>query len=130
MEVKVKELHVFLKVAFVNLTDVFLSDTHFSGGFVPQKVDYVNWAIGLNNIVHVDSEGFLCHLGVARDCNIFKNALLFPENRDRAAHLDVAKEKLVVDQQDLFGFTLVADVALIVDSTRVVSSASAVVDSA
>jgi hypothetical protein len=82
MEVKVEEFHVFFEIAFIDLADVFLSDSHLSSGLVSKEVDDVNWSVGLNDVVHVDSKGFLCHLGVTRYGNIFKDALLLPKDRN------------------------------------------------
>lgn len=82
VEVKVKEFNVLLEVTFINLANIFFCDSHLSSGLVSKEINDLNWAVGLNDVIHMDSEGFLCHLGVTRNRYIFHDSLLLPKNRN------------------------------------------------
>ena len=130
MEIEVQEFDMLFQITLINLTHVFLGDAHFSSRFVPQEVDNVNRAIGLNDVINVQPKCLFRHLRVAGDRNIFKDTFLLPKNWHRTTDLNVAEHKLVVNQKDLFSFTLVSNIAQIIDTTCVVARAGPMVDSA
>lgn len=91
VEVKVQKLDVLFKVTFVHLTDILFCKAHFSDSLVTQEVDNVDWTVGLNNVVDMDSEGLFCHLRVTSDHNIFHDSFLLPKNGNRSSNLDMAE---------------------------------------
>jgi hypothetical protein len=130
MEIEVQEFYMLFQITLINLTHVFLGDAHFSSRFVPQEVDNVNRAIGLNDVINVQPKCLFRHLRVAGDRHIFKDTFLLPKNGHRTTDLNVAEHKLIVNQKDLFSFTLVSNIAQIIDTTCVVARAGPMVDSA
>lgn len=130
MEIEVQEFDMLFQITLINLTHVFLGDAHFSSRFVPQEVDNVNRAIGLNDVINVQPKCLFRHLRVAGDRHIFKDTFLLPKNGHRTTDLNVAEHKLIVNQKDLFSFTLVSNIAQIIDTTCVVARAGPMVDSA
>lgn len=89
MEIKIQKLHVLFKVAFVHLSDVFSGDPHFSHSFVPKQVDHIDRTVSSDDIIHVNSESFLCHFRVPSQLNIFHDTLLFPKDRNRPSYLNM-----------------------------------------
>lgn len=130
MKIEVQEFDMLFQVTLIDLTHVFLGDAHFSSRFVPQKVDNVNRAIGLNDVINVQPKCLLRHLRVAGDRHIFKDAFLLPKDGYRTTYLNVAEHKLVVNQKDLLSFTLISNIAQVVNTTCVVARAGPMVDSA
>lgn len=131
VEVKVQNFNFVFQVTLVDLAQVLGGDSHFAVAcYHAQQVDDVHRAIGVHNILKVDSKCLFIQCGRPCQSHIFFQTFLFPEHWNRTSDLNMTHEELAGDNHDLFGFALIANVARIVDATRIVSSAGSVVNSA
>ena len=81
MEVKVEEFHFFLPWTLVDMAHVLCGDQDFSWCLEAEKVDAVDWSVGINNLVEMETKSFLRHLSVPSKNNILRDATsLSPED--------------------------------------------------
>ena len=107
----------------MDVPNVLCRDAHLLGSRVPEKVDVVARSIGIEDSLVMPSEGSFVHLRVARQINFLFEAALLPENRDRATNLHVADHLAIGNNQDLLFLAEIGDIALIIDATRIITSA-------
>ena len=95
-----------------------------------QQVQAEHVSVRRCQVAHVQIELFLCHLWRPRYVYLFLDPELLPKDWHGAADLHVRNGDLVVKAQDLFFLDVVADIAIIVDSSCIVASACSFVHSA
>ena len=72
----------------------------------------------------MQSEWLFSHLSVPSEINLLSEASLLPEDRHRASDLHMADQIAVANNHDLFSLTEVGHIALVIDASCIVPSAS------
>ena len=67
--------------------------------------------------------GLLCLFVIVIELYFCVDSALFPEDRDRTSDLEVGKT-VIIDEDDLFGFTEIGHMAFGVEPSGVIASAS------
>ena len=130
MEVKVEELDLGLLRELVDLPHVLCCDANFARRVVPEQVDDLAGAVGVKDVLEVQAEGLLGHLGVSSEEDVLSQAPLLPKDGHRAADLHMTDQEASSDDHDLLCLTKVGHIAHIIDTSRIVARSSAIPHSA
>ena len=71
VEVEVEELDLGLLRELVDLPHVLCCDANFARRVVSEQIDDLAGAVGVKDVLKVQAEGFLGHLGVASEEDVF-----------------------------------------------------------
>lgn len=129
MKVELSVLDLGLLARLVDVPHVFLAQKLFALGLQGEQIDHEAITVRARYILKVKVKSFPGHFEGTRQIDVFFDAALLPEHRERAADLRVRDQKLIRDQHLLL-LALISDVAKVVYAAGVVARSRSVVDPA